>query len=105
MKIPNKVKIGGYLYSIERPEEPFLSGDVVCDGIHDFVNQKIKVSKAGSKAYQDTVFLHEICHSIIAHYCSGSSSFDEECFVEAFSKGLYQAIADNPEVFDNVSSA
>lgn len=106
MKIPNKVKIGGYLYTVDRPEEPFVSGTSVCDGIHDFARQEIKVAKTGTQSYQNTVFLHEICHGIIAHYCSSDSgSFDEERFVEAFSKGLYQVITDNPEIFDNVSSA
>lgn len=105
MKIPNKVKIGGYLYKVERPEKEFVSGDSVCDGTHNFSNQEIKVAKEGTKAYQDTVFIHEVCHGIIAHYCSDSGSFNEERFVEAFSKGLYQVITDNPEIFDNVSSA
>lgn len=60
MKIPNKVKIGGYLYSVERPEKEFVSGNSICDGMHDFSNQEIRVAKTGTKAYQDTVFIHEV---------------------------------------------
>ena len=104
MKISNKVKIGGYTYAVERPDEPFVaSGNVVCDGVHIFNEQLIKVAKSGSSAYQETVFLHEICHAIIASYCS-EECYDEEKFVEQFSKGLYQVITDNPEIFNNSSS-
>lgn len=60
MKIPNKVKIGGYLYSVQRPEKEYVSGNSVCVGMHDFSNQEIRVAKTGTKAYQDTVFIHEV---------------------------------------------
>lgn len=99
MNITEKVKIGGYVYDVKRPDAPFPSAscDAVCDGEHNFPGQLIKVAFAGTKIYQDTVFLHEICHAIIAVYCAEVN--DEEKFVEQFAKGLYQVITDNPEIF------
>lgn len=98
MNIPEKVKIAGYEYTVERPSESFSSESYVCEGVHIFGQQKIKVAKTGNQPYQDTVFLHELVHGIIASCCSGDM-YDEEKFTEQFSKGLYQVIIDNPEIF------
>lgn len=100
LNITEKVKIGGYMYDVQRPAAPFPSADCsnVCDGEHNFSQQLIKVVFAGTKVYQDTVFLHEICHAIVAVYCNDVGN-DEEKFVEQFAKGLYQVVADNPEIF------
>ncbi|MBQ7003672.1 MAG: hypothetical protein IJN57_06910 [Oscillospiraceae bacterium] len=96
MNIPEKVKVAGYEYTVERPNEPFPSGSDVCDGVHTFADQKIKVAQSGTEAYQNTVFLHEVVHAIIASYCGDNQN---EQFVEQFSKGLYQVITDNPDIF------
>lgn len=90
------MKIAGYDYSVERPEESFVNGDDACDGLHVENEQIIKVAKTGNAAYQNTVFIHEICHAIIGNYCN---NLQDEGFVEQFSKGLYQVIIDNPEIF------
>lgn len=106
MKIPNKVKIAGYSYTVERPKESFPNGVTVCDGVHLFTEQIIKVAKSGSEEYQNTVFLHELVHGIIGSYCGEISEQLNESFTEQFSKGLYQVIVDNPEIFhqnDNLS--
>lgn len=99
MKIPNKVKIAGYSYTVERPERPFPNGDTVCDGLHLFTDQIIKVAKSGTNEYQNTVFLHELVHGIIGSYCGDISEYLNENFTEQFAKGLYQVIIDNPEIF------
>lgn len=99
MNIPNKIKVAGYEYTIERPSEPFASGTQVCDGIHKFSEQIIKIARAGNEVYQNTVFLHELVHAIISSYCSNISEEINEQFTEQFSKGLYQVITDNPEIF------
>lgn len=100
MKITEHVKVGGFTYDVSRPDEAFPLGDNVCDGSHTFASQQIKVAKTGTQTYQNMVFLHEICHAIVNHYCD-NSFIDEEKFVEAFSKGLYQVITDNREIFIN----
>lgn len=99
MNITEAVKIGGYNHKVERPTEPFVCDGTICDGTYDFTKQVIKVAQAGSQAYQNTVFLHEICHGVVENYCRGNDNYNEEKFVEQFAKGLYQVINDNPEIF------
>ena len=42
MKITNKVKVGGYTYAVERPNDPFVANTTdVCDGLHIFSEQII----------------------------------------------------------------
>lgn len=96
MKIPNKVKIGGYTYSVEREDAPYVIDDVIAHGSHNYPNLQIKVGSFGTLEYQESVFLHELIHGIIAVYCANRQ--DEE-FVEQLSKGLYQVIVDNPKIF------
>lgn len=99
MKIINKVKIGGFLYDVERTDGAFVgeSGSVL-DGEHSFSEKRITVSDSGCEEYQNVVFLHEICHAIIETYVSPDEH--DEKFVEAFSKGLYQVLIDNPEMLE-----
>ena len=97
MKIPKRVKIGGFAYNVERPNEPFVSDNIVADGEHNFVDKIIKVAAKGCPEYQDLVFLHEVCHAIISCYVANKQ--DEE-FVEQFSKGLYQFLVDNPGIVE-----
>lgn len=65
---PRKSENRGYEYTVERTSESFPSESYVCDGVHIFGQQKIKVAKTGNQPYQDTVFLHELVHGIIASY-------------------------------------
>ena len=98
MNIPNRVKIGGFTYIVERPESAFVgSGSTLLDGEHSFTDKYIKVSKGGCQEYQNVVFLHEVCHAIIAHYTPIENQ--DEDFVEQFSKGLYQFLVDNQDIF------
>lgn len=96
MTIPKTIKIGGFNYYVERPDGAFVSDGMALDGEHNFAEETIKVSTNGCGDYQDLVFLHEVCHAIIEHYVSRKQ--DEE-FVEQFSKGLYQVLTDNAEIF------
>ena len=98
MKIPDRVKIAGYDYTVERFDESFTSADgtILCDGEHQGANQIIKVVNKGTEEYQMTVFLHEVIHAIIHSYTTNEQ---DEGFVEQVSKGLYQVIKDNPEIF------
>ena len=99
MKIPAKIKVAGYDYKVIRCDEAFALDAQVCDGAHNFSKQEIKVAKTGTEVYQNTVFLHELVHAIISSYCSNISEEINEQFTEQFSKGLYQVITDNPEIF------
>ncbi len=97
MKITNKVKIGGFVYDVERRNEAFVGkSGTALDGEHSYAEKRITVAVSGCKEYQEVVFLHEICHAIIETYVSPAEH--DEKFVEAFSKGLYQVLVDNPDI-------
>ena len=100
MRIPDKVKIGGFVYDVKRTDEAFVgkSGSAL-DGEHYFAQKQITVGGNGCKEYQMLVFLLEVCHGIIEAYVGDKQ---DENFVEQFSKGLYdaeQVMVDNPEMF------
>ena len=98
MRIPQQIKIGGFNYIVERPNGAFLSNGAAFDGEHSFADRTIKVSTNGCPDYQDLVFLHEVCHAIVAHYTPQLEQ--DEAFVEQFSKGLYQVLVDNPTIME-----
>lgn len=98
MKIPEDVKVSGFTYKVIRTDESFAVGSDVCDGIHCFSDQLIKVSNHGDVAYQQFVFLHELSHAILECYCP---KFNCEEVSESLAKGLYQVIIDNPEIFNS----
>ena len=102
MNILKQIKIGGFIYDVERPEGSFIGDNnnstYVLDGEYSFSKKLIKVGNNGCSDYQKMVFLHEVCHAIIGHYCC-TGTHDEENFVEQFSKGLYQVLVDNPDLF------
>jgi len=103
MRIPEKIKIGGFIYNIERPEGSFVSNaGVALDGEHSFSEKRISVCTRGCGDYQDVIFLHEVCHAIIECYV-GPNEQDER-FVEQFSKGLYQVLIDNPGILEGGGS-
>lgn len=99
MNIPKTVKVGGYIYEVQRPNDSFVSGCSACDGLHTLHTHTIQVAKRGDEAYQNTVLLHELIHAIIACYCDSENFDREEYFTDNLAKGLYQVIIDNPEIF------
>jgi hypothetical protein len=99
MKIADKVKIGGFVYDVQQKEDSFVgTGGTALDGEHIFSQKKIILGGAGCVEYRELVFIHEICHGIIEAFVSPSEH--DEKFVEQFSKGLYQVLVDNPNIFN-----
>lgn len=97
MNIPEKVKIGGFIYNVERPDGSFVDASgAALDGDHRFAQKTIRVGTSGCGDYQDLIFIHEVCHAIISCYVSAGEQ--DENFVEQFAKGLYQVLVDNPEI-------
>lgn len=100
MKITDKVKVGGFVYDVKREKGSFVgSNGQALDGEYSFSNKTITIGGNGCDAYREVVFLHEVVHAIIEHYVSPAEH--DEQFVEQFSKGLYQVIQDNAEIFGN----
>lgn len=98
MEIPNKVKIGGIEYIVNKNTRP-CKNDMNVDGeiIYDMGTIELREGSGECKDYQDMVFIHEVMHGIFHHMCIEQ---DEE-LIKKISMGLHQVIRDNPGIFIN----
>lgn len=94
MKIPDKVKIGGFEYIVETKETPSLDG-AVCFGTHSFNELKIELSNKYPTQVQECTLIHECLHAIA--YLHGVGLKESE--VSILANGIYAFIQDNPEIF------
>lgn len=97
MVIKDKIKIGSMEYEVVKTDKPILLDDQACNGIIDYEKLFIGISTNRAEQKQEETFIHEILHGIIND--RNLILEDEEMVVEEISKGLYQVIKDNPEVF------
>lgn len=95
------IKIGGTVYKILNEKESFMADGKILDGGINYTQSLIKVARGDkSKQYADSTLIHEIVHGIIEEYSVKIP--EEEKFTEAFSKGLYQVLKDNPELIEYI---
>lgn len=107
LSIPDAIKVGDALYDVVRgavfknPKRDFLTAGEC----RHTPKSEIFVSSLGDPEYERYIFLHEMCHAIIHEFCKPSplSHDEEEDFVEAFSRGLYDVIKHNRGVFADSS--
>lgn len=97
MEIKDKVKIGSMEYEVIKTDKPILLDDKVCNGIIDYENLFIEISTNRAAQKQEETFIHEVLHGIIRE--RNLILEDEEMVVEEISKGLYQVIKDNIDIF------
>lgn len=95
MKIPDKVKIGGLIYSVEEKENELRDGAQFGSSCGN--TQQIVLEKSISKQLKEMVFIHEIIHQIDFVYNIGL----EHQKVYQLEAGLYAFIKDNPGVFES----
>lgn len=102
MKIPNSVRIGGVEYEICLVEVSRIGNDI-CYGSINYGDSRIEISENDASGHQIKCITlwHEILHGLARHACLEIEN--EEEVVEAFSKGIYQVIADNEERFFGAS--
>lgn len=96
MKIPRKLKVGGFVYSILRDEK--VSGHSDTYGTTHLGTQTINIAPDLNGAKTEATFLHEVLHAIWHTYGLKEAGFDrkqEEQIVEALSNGIYQVFKDN----------
>lgn len=96
MKILDKVKIGGIVYLVKKSTRP-CKDNINVDGqiIYDKGTIELRQGLEECDDYANFVFLHEIIHGVFNHMCIEQN----EELIEKISKGLYQTIIDNPEMF------
>ncbi|CEQ10678.1 phage protein [[Clostridium] sordellii] len=97
MNIKNDIKIGSMSYNVKITNEPIILDHQECKGIIEYDDLVIKISNKIAKQRQEETFIHEILHGIIRE--RNLEIEDEEILVDEISKGLYQFINDNIDIF------
>ena len=95
MKIPNKLKVGGKVYTVEQTTKLDL-GNWHYSGEVDYVNLVIRICP-NAKGKMEADFLHEMLHAI--HDFLGYSKQDEKK-IDELANALHMIIQDNPEIFE-----
>jgi hypothetical protein len=92
MNIPEKVKIGGHIYTINNVKGFELDG---CGADINVATQIIRICQDSPQDRRESSFLHEIIEAI-------DSNFElklEHPIIQCLEETLYQVIVDNPDIF------
>lgn len=101
MRIPEKIKIGNFVYDVEVTDYPILHEGMLCQGLCDSENQMIQLAADLTKQNMERVFLHELIHAI--HMDRGLDLGEQtEVIVDELAKGLHQVINDNTGLFSTI---
>lgn len=100
MNIPKKVIISGVEYDVIFEDKPLFCNNQRAYAHIDFDNKEISID-GGIQDSQgcNQSLLHEIIHGIVYDRELDFKNDDEETIVDQISKGLYQVIKDNPNMF------
>jgi len=97
MKLPEKVKVGAMVYTVEIVPNMYADRQLYGEVIYD--QQVIKIAGDINEARQFNVFLHELTHAIL--FESGDVVDHDERFVRSFSNLLTQVVFDNGWIVGN----
>jgi len=93
MKIPNKVKIGGYTYDIEIDKTLALKSGY--QGTQCSNTLEIKIDGGIAQQNKESTLIHEIIEAINYHY----ELKLEHTVISTLESALYQVITDNSSMF------
>lgn len=98
MRIPEKVKVGNFMYDVQITDYPILHEGMLCQGICDSENQMIQLASDLTEQNLERVWLHELLHAI---QMDRSLDLGEqtEIIIDEMAKGLHQVINDNLGIF------
>ena len=93
MTIPQKVKIGGKVYDVERTDNLYNGTGYSAE--IDYNELKIRI-RPSAQAKMEADFIHEVMHGI--HDFLGYTEHDEKK-IDELANALHMVITDNPGVF------
>ncbi|MCF6466354.1 hypothetical protein [Clostridium sp. Cult2] len=100
MNIPEAITISGVEYKVVVSDEPIFLNNLRAYGEIDYNKKEINIDETlQDEQGQFQTFLHEIIHGIVYDRELDLKNDEEETIVDQISKGLYQVIKDNPEIF------
>ncbi|APM40489.1 hypothetical protein BS101_18015 [Clostridium kluyveri] len=94
MNIPDKIKIGGMIFSVALIDN--LMRDGSSSGRSCGNSQEIQIDKSASHQYKETTFIHEVLHQINFVYNIGL----EHKQIYDLETAIYALVKDNPRVFN-----
>lgn len=93
--IPNKVKIGGYMYDIEQTDKPIILNARECHGQIDYDHHKILLSTTTQCTQgMNQTFWHEVIHGFANDRGIDWGENDEE-YTDNLAKALHAFCVDN----------
>ena len=96
MTIPQKVKIGGKVYDVERTDNLYNGAGYSAE--IDYNELKIRI-RPNAQAKMEADFIHEVVHGIYDFL--GYTEHDEKK-IDELANALHMIITDNPDVFATV---
>ncbi len=97
MKIPKKVKVGGFIYPVIENADVANEGNVY--GSTHLRRQKIFLEPSETQQKKEQTFIHEVLHAIWNQIGLNTRMKDtpklEEEIIDGLSHGLYQVLKDN----------
>lgn len=99
LKNIKSVVIGSSVYKIDHTRDCIVTAGEECYGAHDYEAREIRITTDESISIQqkEETLLHEIVHAI-----NDDRDLElEEAHIRGISKGLYQALRDNKNIFDS----
>lgn len=94
MRIPRRLKIGGFVWQVEFRDDVAREGR--CYGSTHFSRQHIYLDPNTTRQKQEQAFIHELLHAIWWQQGLGSCEAGkfEEHVIDALSMGLHQTLKD-----------
>jgi len=100
LNIPDKIIISGMEYKVKLEEKPLFCDNQRAYAHIDYNNKEISIDRGLQDTQgQQQSLLHEILHGIVYDRELDFKNDGEETIVDQISKGLYQLIKDNPDMF------
>ncbi|KAF5051093.1 hypothetical protein DSECCO2_422530 [anaerobic digester metagenome] len=93
MKIPDKIKIGGLIYTVMETENITLGMNYNAEILYGSLRINLRSMAKGQK---ERTFLHEVIHGIYDNL--GYINHDEKK-IDELASALYALIIDNPDMF------
>ncbi|WMM24056.1 hypothetical protein RBU61_14145 [Tissierella sp. MB52-C2] len=100
MNIPDKLVISGMEYKIKLEDKPLFCSNQRAYAHINYESKEISIDEGlqDTQGHQQSL-LHEVIHGIVYDRELDFQNDGEETIVDQISKGLYQVIKDNPELF------
>ena len=93
MNIPNKVKIGGFQYSVSQADNLLRDENKSGDSCGN--KQSIRIDSSATGQLKEVTFIHEVLHQIDYAYTIGL----EHQQIFQLEAGIFAFIKDNPDIF------